>query len=124
MDKHLRLLSCLLLMSHINTYSKMKCTRHYGFSLSFIFIFVEFHTLTPAEYFNLNIIKYLFFFLVCFYVFSFCICLIIKFLSRIYESAPWSMEAWSRPVENSPLASTRLAGTANNASFNSNSVRQ
>lgn len=40
---------------------------------------------------------------------------------RIYESAPWSMEAWSRPVENSPLASTRLAGTGNNSTVNSNS---
>lgn len=42
--------------------------------------------------------------------------------NRIYEGAPWSMEAWSRPVENSPLASTRLAGTANNTTVNSNTV--
>lgn len=32
------------------------------------------------------------------------------------------MEAWSRPVENSLLASTRLAGTGNNSTVNSNSV--
>lgn len=32
------------------------------------------------------------------------------------------MEAWSRPVENSPLASTRLAGTGNNTTVNSNAV--
>lgn len=54
--------------------------------------------------------------------------ILIAFLSihRIYESAPWSLEAWSRPVENSPLASIRLAGTAgmgNGSTVNSNSVR-
>ncbi|XP_031630449.1 beta-1-syntrophin isoform X2 [Contarinia nasturtii] len=43
---------------------------------------------------------------------------------RIYESAPWSMEAWNQPVENSPLASTRLAGTGNNSTVNSSSQNQ
>ncbi|XP_055384256.1 beta-1-syntrophin [Condylostylus longicornis] len=37
---------------------------------------------------------------------------------RIYESAPWSVEAWSRPLESCPLASTRLAGAGNNSSLN------
>lgn len=41
---------------------------------------------------------------------------------RIYESAPWSIEAWSRPVENSLLASTRLAGTTNNSTAPPNTV--
>ncbi|KAG4078544.1 hypothetical protein HA402_009256 [Bradysia odoriphaga] len=39
---------------------------------------------------------------------------------RIYESAPWSIEAWGRPVESAPLASTRLAGAGNNANANAN----
>lgn len=46
---------------------------------------------------------------------------VFKF-SRIYESAPWSIEAWSRPIECSPLASTRLAGTGMNSTVNSNTV--
>ncbi|KAH8405377.1 hypothetical protein KR222_009814 [Zaprionus bogoriensis] len=37
---------------------------------------------------------------------------------RIYESAPWSVEAWSRPVESYALATTRLAGAGNNSSLN------
>lgn len=37
---------------------------------------------------------------------------------RLYESAPWSVEAWGRPVESSPLASTRLAGAGNSNSTN------
>lgn len=41
---------------------------------------------------------------------------------RIYESAPWSVEAWGRPIECAPLASTRLAGSGNSSSVNSNTV--
>lgn len=41
---------------------------------------------------------------------------------RIYESAPWSIEAWNRPLECSPLASARLAGTGMNSTVNSNTV--
>ncbi|XP_055692615.1 beta-1-syntrophin isoform X2 [Lutzomyia longipalpis] len=41
---------------------------------------------------------------------------------RIYESAPWSIEAWSRPLECCALASTRLAGAGNSSSVNSNSA--
>lgn len=37
---------------------------------------------------------------------------------RIYESAPWSVEAWSRPLESYALATTRLAGAGNNSSLN------
>ncbi|EDW40489.1 GL25270 [Drosophila persimilis] len=37
---------------------------------------------------------------------------------RIYESAPWSVEAWSRPLEIYALATTRLAGAGNNSSLN------
>ncbi|XP_023173138.2 beta-1-syntrophin isoform X1 [Drosophila hydei] len=37
---------------------------------------------------------------------------------RVYESAPWSVEAWSRPVESYALATTRLAGAGNNSSLN------
>ncbi|XP_068148615.1 beta-1-syntrophin isoform X1 [Drosophila tropicalis] len=37
---------------------------------------------------------------------------------RIYESAPWSVEAWSRPSEIYALATTRLAGAGNNSSLN------
>ncbi|XP_055856326.1 beta-1-syntrophin [Episyrphus balteatus] len=37
---------------------------------------------------------------------------------RIYEGAPWSVEAWSRPLECCTLASTRLAGAGNNSSLN------
>ncbi|XP_030375378.1 beta-1-syntrophin [Scaptodrosophila lebanonensis] len=37
---------------------------------------------------------------------------------RIYESAPWSVEAWSRPLESFALATTRLAGAGNNSSLN------
>ncbi|KAH8270569.1 hypothetical protein KR018_011810 [Drosophila ironensis] len=37
---------------------------------------------------------------------------------RIYESAPWSVEAWSRPLEVYALATTRLAGAGNNSSLN------
>lgn len=40
---------------------------------------------------------------------------------RLYESAPWSVEAWGRPVESCPLASTRLASARNTATDNSNS---
>ncbi|KAM7357538.1 syntrophin-like 1 isoform 2-T4 [Cochliomyia hominivorax] len=37
---------------------------------------------------------------------------------RIYESAPWSVEAWGRPLECFALATTRLAGAGNNSSLN------
>ncbi|XP_037807810.1 beta-1-syntrophin [Lucilia sericata] len=37
---------------------------------------------------------------------------------RIYESAPWSVEAWGRPLESFALATTRLAGAGNNSSLN------
>ncbi|XP_017844288.1 beta-1-syntrophin isoform X2 [Drosophila busckii] len=37
---------------------------------------------------------------------------------RIYESAPWSVEAWGRPLEVYALATTRLAGAGNNSSLN------
>lgn len=40
---------------------------------------------------------------------------------RVYESAPWSIEAWGRPIECSLLASTRLAGSNVNSTLNSNS---
>uniref|UniRef100_A0A1A9ZS63 PH domain-containing protein n=1 Tax=Glossina pallidipes TaxID=7398 RepID=A0A1A9ZS63_GLOPL len=36
---------------------------------------------------------------------------------RIYESAPWSVEAWGRPLESFALATTRLAGAGNNSSL-------
>lgn len=44
------------------------------------------------------------------------------FYYRIYESAPWSVEAWNRPLECCPLASTRLAGAGNTSTVNSNNV--
>ncbi|EAT48685.1 AAEL000381-PA, partial [Aedes aegypti] len=40
---------------------------------------------------------------------------------RLYESAPWSVEAWSRPFECSPLVTTRLAGAGNTSTVGSNS---
>lgn len=46
-----------------------------------------------------------------------------KYHFRVYESAPWSIEAWGRPIECSLLASTRLAGSNVNSTLNSNSVR-
>lgn len=39
---------------------------------------------------------------------------------RIYESAPWSAEAWTRPLEICPLVATRLAGSC--SQYNSNVV--
>lgn len=44
-------------------------------------------------------------------------------LRRIYESVPWSVEAWTRPLESCALASTRLAGagtTSNGLNNNNN----
>ncbi|KXJ79147.1 hypothetical protein RP20_CCG002206 [Aedes albopictus] len=41
---------------------------------------------------------------------------------RLYESAPWSVEAWSRPFECSPLVTTRLAGAGNTSTVGSNST--
>ncbi|XP_065089726.1 beta-1-syntrophin isoform X2 [Ochlerotatus camptorhynchus] len=43
---------------------------------------------------------------------------------RLYESAPWSVEAWSRPFECSPLVMTRLAGAGNTSTVGSNSSAQ
>ncbi|XP_058462495.1 beta-1-syntrophin isoform X2 [Malaya genurostris] len=43
---------------------------------------------------------------------------------RLYESAPWSVEAWSRPFESSPLVTTRLAGAGNTSTVGSNSSTQ
>ncbi|XP_029731548.1 beta-1-syntrophin isoform X3 [Aedes albopictus] len=43
---------------------------------------------------------------------------------RLYESAPWSVEAWSRPFECSPLVTTRLAGAGNTSTVGSNSSAQ
>ncbi|XP_055628817.1 beta-1-syntrophin [Toxorhynchites rutilus septentrionalis] len=43
---------------------------------------------------------------------------------RLYESAPWSVEAWSRPFECCPLVTTRLAGTGNTSTVGSNSSAQ
>ncbi|XP_035794756.1 beta-1-syntrophin-like [Anopheles albimanus] len=40
---------------------------------------------------------------------------------RLYESAPWSVEAWSRPFESCPLVATRLAGAGNTSTVSSNS---
>uniref|UniRef100_A0A182IKP8 PH domain-containing protein n=1 Tax=Anopheles atroparvus TaxID=41427 RepID=A0A182IKP8_ANOAO len=40
---------------------------------------------------------------------------------RLYESAPWSVEAWSRPFESCPLVATRLAGAGNTSTVGSNS---
>ena len=40
----------------------------------------------------------------------------------LYESAPWSVEAWSRPFESCPLVATRLAGAGNTSTVGSNSV--
>nr|XP_029732904.1 alpha-1-syntrophin-like [Aedes albopictus] len=40
----------------------------------------------------------------------------------LYESAPWSVEAWSRPFECSPLVTTRLAGAGNTSTVGSNST--
>lgn len=37
---------------------------------------------------------------------------------RIYESAPWSAEAWSRPMETCPLIATRLAGSCSMSNSN------
>lgn len=37
---------------------------------------------------------------------------------RIYESAPWSAEAWTRPVEICPLVATRLAGSCSTYASN------
>lgn len=41
---------------------------------------------------------------------------------RIYESAPWSAEAWTRPLEICPLVATRLAGSC--STYNSNVVSE
>ncbi|XP_053683697.1 beta-1-syntrophin isoform X3 [Sabethes cyaneus] len=41
---------------------------------------------------------------------------------RLYESAPWSVEAWSRPFESCPLVTTRLAGAGNTSTVGSNSL--
>lgn len=43
---------------------------------------------------------------------------------RLYESAPWSVEAWSRPFECCPLVTTRLAGAGNTSTVGSNSSAQ
>ncbi|XP_058829043.1 beta-1-syntrophin isoform X2 [Topomyia yanbarensis] len=43
---------------------------------------------------------------------------------RLYESAPWSVEAWSRPFESSALVTTRLAGAGNTTTVGSNSSPQ
>ncbi|XP_053683696.1 beta-1-syntrophin isoform X2 [Sabethes cyaneus] len=43
---------------------------------------------------------------------------------RLYESAPWSVEAWSRPFESCPLVTTRLAGAGNTSTVGSNSSSQ
>lgn len=43
---------------------------------------------------------------------------------RLYESAPWSVEAWSRPYESCPLVTTRLAGAGNTSTVGSNSSGQ
>ncbi|XP_053679779.1 beta-1-syntrophin [Anopheles nili] len=40
---------------------------------------------------------------------------------RLYESAPWSVEAWGRPFESCPLVATRLAGAGNTSTVSSNS---
>lgn len=42
---------------------------------------------------------------------------------RLYESAPWSVEAWSSPVETCPLISTRLVSSSRQTDLITFSVR-
>lgn len=56
--------------------------------------------------------------IILFYYFSLSVPFLIFSQKRIYESAPWSVEAWGRPLESFALATTRLAGAGNNSSLN------
>lgn len=42
---------------------------------------------------------------------------------RLYESAPWSSEAWKSPAEAYPLIATRLVGSTKKSDFPEFSIR-